>query len=228
MNRIILDRIPFEIDGDGLAELLKIKPGSRNHIEFLPILEEARAIAGPKAVFAVASASLTGNDAVDIGGVRFTSRLLHANLEKAGVVYPFAATCGTELEEWSMGMKGMLHSFWADSIMLMALGCAVSRLDKYIEEITGGGKLSCMNPGSLIDWPIEQQEPLFALLGEAALAIGVSLTDRMVIRPLKSVSGILFVSENGFVNCALCPREKCPSRRADYHPDLYASRFMKQ
>lgn len=227
MNRVILDSIPFEVDGQGLAGLLKIKPGSRNDSEFAAILEEARKIAAPRAAFAVASASMLRDDAVDIGGVKFESRVLRVNLEKAGVVYPFAATCGTELEEWAKGMKGMLYSFWADSIMLMALGCAVSRLNGYIEKRTGSSTLSTMNPGSLPDWPIEQQEPLFALLGDAAAAIGVSLTDRMVIRPLKSVSGILFVSEEGFVNCALCPRESCPSRRAGYDPDLYSTRFGK-
>jgi len=227
MNRVILDRIPFEVDAQGLSELLRIRPGSRSHAEFLPILEEAQATASPKAAFAVASASPSGEDTVDIGGVRFTSRVLHVNLEKAGVVFPFAATCGAELEEWSKGMKGALRSFWADSIMLMALGCAVSHMNAYLKKRTGSGELSSMNPGSLADWPIEQQEPLFALLGDAARAIGVSLTDRMVIRPLKSVSGILFVSEEGFVNCALCPREGCPSRRAGYDPDLYTSMFKE-
>jgi hypothetical protein len=45
----------------------------------------------------------------------------------------------------------------------------------------------------------------------------------MVIRPLKSVSGISFVSEKGFTNCSLCPRERCPTRRAEYNADLYLS-----
>lgn len=226
MNRIILDSIPFDVDGQGFAELLKIKPGSRSQSEFMSILEEARAVARPKATFTVASASVTGDEDVDIGGVKFTSRILNVNLEKAGVVYPFAATCGTELEDWSKSMKGMLQSFWADSIMLMGLGCAVSHLNAYIKEKSGSDQLSCMNPGSLADWPLGQQKSLFALLGGSADAIGVSLTDSMVIRPLKSVSGILFVSEEGFVNCALCPREGCPSRRAEYNPDLYSSKFM--
>lgn len=227
MNRIILDDIAFQVEREGLADLLKLKPGSKNHQEFLAIFEEALPLASPKAAFSVATAAMTGENAIDIGGVRFTSRILHVNLAGAGVVYPFAATCGTELEVWAKTMKGMLRSFWADSIMLMALGCAVSHLETYIKEKTGSAQLSSMNPGSLADWPIEQQAPLFELLGEAASAIGVSLTDRMVIRPLKSISGISFVSEEGFVNCALCPRDTCPSRRAAYDPDLYKTKFMK-
>jgi len=53
-------------------------------------------------------------------------------------------------------------------------------------------------------------------LGDSAKAIGTRLTEKMVIQPLKSVSGIQFVSEEGFVNCSLCPRQGCPSRRAPY------------
>jgi hypothetical protein len=153
---------------------------------------------------------------VCISGVPFTSRVLRVNLEHAGIIYPFVATCGIEIEEWSQKMNGMLHSFWADAIQLMALGSAVSRLEVYLKERLECAELSSMNPGSLADWPLAQQAPLFEVLGDAAEAIGVSLTESMVIRPLKSVSGIQFVSEEGFVNCRLCPREHCPGRRAPY------------
>lgn len=225
MDRIILDDIPFEVEEKGLAQILKIKPGSRSASEFSQILEEASLIAKPKAAFAVVSADVITDDSVEIGSVILKSHVLKVNLEHAGIVYPFVATCGTEIEEWSKNMSGMLHSFWGDNIKLMALGCAISRLEAYLKERLEGATLSSMNPGSLADWPLEQQAPLFELLGDAAGAIGVSLTRSMVIHPLKSVSGILFVSEEGFVNCSLCPREHCPGRRADYDASLYEVKF---
>jgi hypothetical protein len=168
---------------------------------------------------------MAGDDSVAIGRVLFTSRILRVNLEKAGVVFPFVATCGTELEEWSSGLSGTLHAFWAENVMLLALGSAVARLEALLKERLGVQELSTMNPGSLPDWPIEQQAPLFALLGDAAKAVGTRLTDSLVIRPLKSVSGISFMSEEGFRNCSLCPRERCPSRRAAYDAGLYRVRF---
>ena len=217
MERIILDDIPFEMDEKGLAELLRIQPGSRSAAEFSNILGEARLVARPKAAFAAAAAHMIEEGTIEIGGVRFTSRLLCINLDKAGIVFPFAATCGTELEEWSRTMSGMLHSFWADSIMLMALGCAMTFLETCLKKRVGdGASLSSMNPGSLTDWPLTEQAALFSLLGDSAKAIGTRLTEKMVIHPLKSVSGIQFVSAGAFVNCSLCPRQGCPSRRAPY------------
>ena len=225
MDRIILDNIPFEVDEKGFAEILKIKPGSRSAAEFSQILGEARHVARPKAAFAVASVDQLTDESVRIGKVTFKSRILKVNLEHAGIVYPFVATCGAEIEDWSKSMNGMLHSFWADNIKMMALGCALSHLDSYLKERLEGAQLSSMNPGSLEDWPIEQQAPLFELLADAAGSIGVSLSRSMVIQPLKSVSGIQFVSEEGFVNCSLCPREDCPGRRADYDAGLYDVRY---
>ena len=217
MERIILDDIPFEVDEKGLAALLRIQPGSRSSSELSKILQEARLVASPKAAFAAASAHMIKEGTIEIGGIRFTSRLLCANLSNSGIAYPFAATCGTELEEWSRTKGGMLHSFWADSIMLMALGCAVTFLETCLKKRLGEGvSLSSMNPGSLADWPLTEQAALFSLLGDSAEAIGTRLTDKMVIHPLKSVSGIQFASARAFVNCSLCPRQGCPSRRAPY------------
>jgi hypothetical protein len=227
MDRIILDHIPFEVEDRGFMNMLRIQPGTRNADAFSKLLEESRPLARPKAAFAVASPRLASESTVEIGGAIFTSRVLCANLEKAGIAFPFAATCGAELEEWAATMSGMLHSFWADSIMLMALGSAVGFLEKHLKDRLEGAPLSSMNPGSLEDWPLTEQAPLFHLLGESATAIGMRLSDKMVLRPLKSLSGIQFASREGFVNCALCPRESCGSRRAAYDPSLYAARFSR-
>lgn len=227
MNRIILDDIPFEVDEQGLQGLLKIRPGSHSADEFSLILSEARSVARPKAAFVVSSVDKLTDQAVSIGGLTFTSRILRVNLEHASISYPFVATCGQEIEEWSQRMNGMLHSFWADSIKLMALGCALGHLEAYLKGKTGVDGLSTMNPGSFPDWPLGEQAPLFELLGDAAAAIGVSLTGSMVIKPLKSVSGIQFISDEGFVNCSLCPREGCMGRRTPYDESLYGARYER-
>jgi len=216
MDSIILDQIPFDVDEVALMDILRIRPGSRIAAKFSTLFKEARQIAVPKAVYAMAEAQILQGDAVEIGGVQFQSPLLCVNLEKAGTVFPFAATCGIELEEWSKKMHNVMHAFWADTIMLMALGCAVSRLEACLKEKVGNEALSSMNPGSLPEWAIEEQANIFALLGEKAAAVGIRLTKNMIIRPQKSIYGIYFVSEKGFCNCSLCPRERCFARRASY------------
>lgn len=221
MHTIILDAIPFDVDEKGLMELLRVKPGTSHAAQFARVLGEACKRARPKAAFGIAEAGTHGEDEVEIDSVRFKSRILKANIEKAIAVYPFMATCGTELEEWSQGMTGALKAFWADSIMLMALGCAMSFLESHIKGLLGDATLSTMNPGSLEDWPLSEQEGLFRMMRQEAYAIGIRLTETMVMKPLKSVSGIHFVTEEMFLNCSVCPRRSCSSRRAIFDAGLY-------
>jgi hypothetical protein len=82
-----------------------------------------------------------------------------------------------------------------------------------------------MSPGSLGEWPLSQQRPLFASLGDVAGAIGVRLSESLLMVPAKSVSGVCFPTEESFESCQLCPREDCPGRRAPYDETLYDRKY---
>ena len=139
--------------------------------------------------------------------------------------FPYLATCGTELEEWSASFDDdLLHEYWDDQIMHLALNAAVEGLREAIRK-RNPSQTSSMNPGSLEDWPIQQQRPLFELLGDPELSVGVRLTDSFLMLPTKSVSGIQFPTEVHFENCQLCSRSDCPNRRAPYDAHLYEARY---
>ena len=80
--------------------------------------------------------------------------------------------------------------------------------------------LSSMSPGSLSDWPIEEQKPLFSILGDVETAIGVTLTENFLMVPTKSISGIYFPTDLPFYNCQLCSRKNCDSRKARFDKTL--------
>lgn len=88
-------------------------------------------------------------------------------------------------------------------------------------------KTAVMTPGSLYDWPIQEQKPLFTILGDIESAIGVRLRDSFMMDSRQSVSYILFPTKIDFQTCMLCPRQGCPKRRAAYDPDWYEERFRK-
>jgi hypothetical protein len=77
-----------------------------------------------------------------------------------------------------------------------------------------------MAPGSLEDWPIEEQKPLFLILGDVETSIGVRITEHLLMVPTKSISGIYFPTEIPFVSCSLCPRKRCGARKADFDEKL--------
>ena len=149
-------------------------------------------------------------------GVTLSSRVLRANLADVHRAFPFVVTCGTELADWAESIEGTLEAFWADAIMEEALDAALDAVTEHMVRRYDLGQTSMMNPGSLTDWPIEQQANLFRILGDASARIGMRLMERFLMVPIKSISGLRFPSEVRFENCQLCPREGCPSRRVPY------------
>jgi cobalamin-dependent methionine synthase I len=109
---------------------------------------------------------------------------------------------------------------WHDAFKYRALDAATTYVCEYVRKEYGIRRLASMNPGSgdVDVWPIDQQQELFAVLGDTEQLIGVSLTESHLMIPDKSVSGIFFPSETNYVNCQSCTREVCPSRRAPYKP----------
>jgi len=228
MNAIILDQIKFKPDFDAISVVLRLRKNSKDEKRLTDLLDQAVCIAKPKGVYAESFIDEIGNDYVIIDGVRLNGKLLPANLRNARRVFPYLATCGTELEEWSAGIAGFLESFWADTIMMFALGSAIDEIDRHLEKHLNPGVRSSMNPGSLEEWSIQEQTGLFRILGDSYSRIGVGLTESFIMSPLKSVSGIFFPSEHSFENCQLCYREKCPGRRALFNASLRDGFFNEQ
>ena len=220
MESRILDAIPLQIELEQLSKQLRIKEGSGHLEKMKKLAEQAQAVGKPKAFYRMAYIDDRTDDRIKVNGVWLSSRILQVNLERAHRVFPFVATCGRELEEWSQSITDLLEKYWADAIKEMALRQAVKHLNEYLVENYRPGNLSRMNPGSLPDWPLPEQRPLFEILGEGPGAIGMQLTDHFLMLPIKSVSGIWFPTEVSFESCGLCPRENCRGRRAAYDPGL--------
>lgn len=228
IETVVLDKIALALDCETLKRQLRVREGSGLGEELCRMSAEAEAVARPKAVYGLGYVNEKGEDHIVVDGVSLTSRVLRVNVQDTHRVFPYAATCGTEMEEWSATMTDMLLSYWADAIKEMALRAAIQALHEHLQARFGLGSLSQMNPGSLPDWPLQQQKPLFALLGSPGESIGVRLTESLIMMPIKSVSGIYFDGEQDFANCQLCPRPKCPSRRAPYDAMLYGQRYELQ
>ncbi len=222
----VLDEIRFEPELAQLLPRLRLK----EHSPFIPdvasLLDTARDTARPKAMYRLVYIDGKGEDTVTIDGITLKSRVLRVNLEVAHRAFVYVATCGIELHRWSESLDDMVHRYWVDIIKEMALGAAVRALGHHLSTCYDLGRTATMAPGSLADWPIREQRPLFRILGDPLTAVGVELTDSFLMIPNKSVSGIRFPTEERFESCQLCPREGCPGRRAAYDPDLYESKYQ--
>jgi hypothetical protein len=220
--------IPWKIDREPLREKLRIKGKNSLAARLERLIDEAEVVARPKTCYGVASIDGKEENRVSLNGVPFRSRILRVNLDRAHCVFPFVATCGRELEAWSERIQGTLEQYWADTVKETALNWAIQKLSEHLAKRYRSGPLSRMGPGSLPDWPLEEQRPLFAVLGEDPGRIGVRLSESLLMTPIQSVSGIFFPTEERFETCQLCPREKCIGRRASYDPDLFKGKYLRK
>ncbi len=227
-DTIVLDEIPFEMDIEMLMKTLHVKEGSSYVKRLEPLVEQALTLARPKAMYRIAFIESKEEDAVVVDGIQLRSRVLRVNLENVQRLFPYVATCGVELETWANSIDDLLQRYWGEVINEMALRVAIKHLNHDVEERYRPGRTSSMSPGSLGDWPIQAQRPLFQLLGDPKETIGVELSDSLLMIPTKSVSGIRFPTETSFASCQLCPRDRCPSRQALYEPGLYESKYAAQ
>jgi hypothetical protein len=215
----ILDNLKVDISLNDVCRRLHMGPDS-DVSEIQPLIEVAMALIEPKAIYEVSYIEDKLEDAVMVNGRNLTSRVLRKNLDQAERIFPFVITLGPKLGEKQADSTDLLENFYLDTIGNVALNSARKQLKRHLKSEFALEKISSMAPGSLPDWPIEEQAPLFKLLGDVDAAIGVKLSNSLLMLPAKSISGIYFPTEVSFFSCQLCPRERCESRKAKYDPKL--------
>lgn len=199
------------------AKLMEMA-NEENSSELLHLLQQAQQIAEPVVLFGLCTTSYTTDNVVCINGVEIHSRLVAKKLKEQRFCFPFVATVGTALENWSQRFRGdFLEEYWAEEIKKAYLQQLTSEFFRYIKErYPIIDHLATLNPGSLVQWPISGQKELFAILGGTEFVqkqIGVRYTDCFLMLPSKSLSGIGFTSKTPYENCQYCGRLDCRDRR---------------
>jgi len=212
----ILDRLPVELDTAEIAARLRLDPARAGLDGPEGLAARARQLVEARAVVEVAYVGAKGPATVEVAGVVFASRILRRNLERTHKVFLYIVTVGPGIEREAGAQSDLLKQYALEEAANLALEKAAGWLSGWLAERHGLGPLSNLSPGSLEDWPITEQPKLFSIFGDTERAIGVRLTDSLLMVPRKSVSGIFFPSEEGFVACRLCDRPRCPGRRAPF------------
>jgi hypothetical protein len=217
----ILREIPFDLDFARIKRWMHAHGDNRRYENLaLGLIDQVKPVARPKAVYGIYQVEEIVAKSLKIGGVEFAGSMLLVNLRAGMEVYPFVATCGQEVEMLPVEPKDLAGKYLLEVIKTALLITAVDFTKNHIMQRRKLDRLSVMNPGELESWPIEQQRPLFDLLGGLTAEIGVRLTPGLGMLPLKSRSGIYFPSEAGFENCQFCARQRCVGRRAAFDPAL--------
>ena len=215
----ILENISVSLNLDKVRRRLHMKPDSdMNQVRTL--VDTVQQLIEPRAIYKVCYIEAKSEDSVLIGGIRLSSQVLRKNLDRVERIFPYAITLGSKLGEKQNACSDILENYYLDCIGNLALTSVQKQLKKHLQSKFALEKMSSMSPGSLSDWPIEEQGPLFKLLGDVEASIGVRLSQSLLMIPAKSISGFYFPTEVSFYSCQLCPRKRCESRKAKFDETL--------
>jgi hypothetical protein len=214
--------IPVEIDLEGVLRwMLPGRTSARAEEMAQVLVEEARKIARPKAIYKISHPRVIDKATIEIDGVTFKSKVLSKLFTGLDRVIPYIATIGKELDALNAERGEMMKGICLEIIKTLVLGNASEYLTEYVKKKFNMPKISRMNPGSLDDWPITEQKAFLSLFDNVEERIGVTLSSGGVLKPTKSVSSIIFPNESGFITCQICPNLDCPTRKAKYNPELH-------
>ncbi len=209
--------IPVVLSAGEIAARLRFDPARAGFESLDELIALAQRLIQPRGICEVAYVGEKGERTVEVAGKIFESLILRRNLEGANKVFPYIITVGPDLEHEASAQADLLKQYYLEEMANIALEQAAGLLASQLGVRYGLGPLSNLSPGSLEDWPITEQPKLFSIFGDTEKLIGVRLTDSMLMVPRKSISGILFPSEEGFVACQLCDRPHCQGRKAAYN-----------
>ena len=147
-----------------------------------------------------------------------TGKIVTKSLKNSASMVLFIATCGDKIETWSKQLMKEGHSLEGLIVDLIGSEMAeaiVEYLHHHIETevLKSGNKVSNRYSPGYCNWPVSDQQKLFALL--KGNDCGITLTDSSLMLPIKSVSGLIGIGpsmKKAAYKCNACPELKCMMR----------------
>ena len=195
---------------------LGYKNGARPEGGTLRMIERAeadtRAAAEPKHAKRYFALSFPDKGAVEIDGIRIESAALRRNLEGCEGAWLFAATLGAGVDR----LISRLTALGRMSEALAAQAAAAAFIEDYCDEAAAQGmKLRPRFSPGYGDFSIEHQRDIAREL-DTARRLGLTVTESLMLAPMKSVTAVIGVSRREGCTasgCAACGKTDCEFRR---------------
>ena len=161
-----------------------------------------------------------GEDILEIEGMQIRSRALAGNLRGCRQVYLMAATIGIEPDR--LVARAQARGEMARAMALQAAAAAM--IEAVCDRVNDALRAEAAAEGLFLrprfspgygDLALECQTGLFRLL-EVQKRIGVTLSDRLLMTPSKSVTAVIGISgtcAEAQAGCAACGKRDCAFRR---------------
>lgn len=155
-----------------------------------------------------------------IDGVEFAvGRQVCGYLKEAEEVALFLCTAGALFSDEAHALNAQgdfMEAYMIDAIGSLAVEKAMDAVQELLaeEQATRGLKITNRYSPGYCNWPLSDQKPLFAMIGENPTQI--ELSPSCLMHPIKSVSGMIGIGKavrRREYGCAVCQNKSCIYRR---------------
>ena len=210
----------FEPDDNLLAKLFKADKDTLLFKDAMTFANIKKDLVRPKFILKRFEIYKVNDTGLVIGDIKFNSRTLAEMINANTPVFVFAGTGGKEIELYADGLTDYFEKYVTDQLAYMGCLYALESIRQTLKNIYKIQNYVSLAPGSLPDWDVIETKKIFDLMGEEHKKIGLRILDSGMVDPVKTVSGILFESEDAFNSCELCNREDCPTRTGNIYNKL--------
>ncbi|MBN2078475.1 MAG: methionine synthase [Spirochaetes bacterium] len=207
-----------------LESLMGYVPGAMPE-PLRPVIDETLSLAGDRCAiqggFVIREDPVFKRDArlMSIGSVTFNlPGTIFRQVMRAGSIALFVCTAGPGISDWAgslMAGGDPTAGYIADLLGSAIVERAMDRMHALLADrmtAEGSGVSNRYSPG-YCGWDVSEQRALFSLLPDGFC--GVRLSGSAMMRPLKSVSGIIAIGKDirfSEYGCGACDRVDCPYR----------------
>lgn len=222
----IKDNIEFKLDIELMRKKLEISEGSKIDIKLSKLIPIIESVAKPKYIFKRCKLESITSEEFIVEGLSFKSKICADKLKDVEYVYPYIVTCGTEIADLLTNSDFSIKNFIIDKACNLACYTARDNLKYDMNKRFDIKVLTSLNPGSIIDWSVEDVKKIFELFEGSYSKIGVKVADSGMIDPLSSMSGFFIKTDKEFFSCEICMKKNCPDREAPFDMDKFIQTQM--
>lgn len=207
------------LDPASIYHMVKLEQEDENdfyHTIIREELENAQDLCAPEGGFRLIEGATAGTDTLALAGrVLNVGKNISGYLKKADSAAVFVCTAGKGIGDRArqlMAEGKLLEGYIADVIGSLAVETAMDRIAEKLQqevEIDGYSISNRYSPG-YCNWDVSDQQTLFSLLPEGFC--GITLTESSLMRPMKSVSGVIGIGRelrHFDYACGTCTNTTC-------------------
>lgn len=191
MNKIILENIDISFDLDAIAAPAHIRKGSSLYRKMETAIPNAQQTVKPKAVVKICNVDSVQNGITSINGVDIKSSSISEKLHAGDKIFLYVVTAGDAPGDIDDAIDGYI--MYVLESAALAQGCQAVK--KHLQGEYRYKEMGFFEPGSLPDWPIENNKVIFEMIGTVTQDIGVSLKSSHFMKPNNTLSGIMFAAD---------------------------------